>query len=69
MTMLLIFYLLYMMVDINGKEIKEGDTILYKLGLDYHRGTAKFYNNALRIVARDIIIDDNSIKKYNITVV
>ena len=69
MTMLLIFYLLYMMVDINGKEIKEGDTILYKLGLDYHRGIVKFYNNAMRIVAKDIIIDDNSIKTYNITVV
>ena len=57
------------MVDINGKEIKEGDTILYKLGLDYHRGIVKFYNNAMRIVAKNIIIDDNSIKKYNITVV
>lgn len=57
------------MFDVNGKRLREGDQILYKLGLDYHRGIVKFYNNAMRIVAKDIIIDDNSIKKYNITVV
>lgn len=54
------------MFDINGEQLREGDQILYKLKLDYHRGFLKFYNNAMRIVAQDIIVNEDSIKKYQI---
>lgn len=54
------------MFDINGEQLKEGDRILYRYKLDYHRGFLKFYNNALRIVAQDIIVNEKSIKKYQI---
>lgn len=54
------------MFDVNGEQLKEGDQILYKFKLDYHRGFIKFYNNAMRIVAKDIIVDEDSIKKYQI---
>ena len=54
------------MFDVNGEQLKEGDQILYKVKLDYHRGFLKYYNNAMRIVAKDIIVDEDSIKKYQI---
>lgn len=54
------------MFDVNGEQLKEGDQILYKVKLDYHRGFLKYYNDAMRIVAKDIIVDEDSIKKYQI---
>ena len=54
------------MFDVNGEKLKEGDQMLYKVKLDYHRGFLKYYNNAMRIVTKDIIVDEDSIKKYQI---
>lgn len=54
------------MFDVNGEQLKEGDQILYKVKLDYHRGFLKYYNDAMRIVTKDIIVDEDSIKKYQI---
>lgn len=54
------------MFDINGEQLREGDRVLYRFKLDYHRGFLKFYKNALRIVAQDIIVNEKSIKKYQI---
>lgn len=54
------------MFDVNGEQLNEGDQILYKVKLDYHRGFLKYYNDAMRIVTKDIIVDEDSIKKYQI---
>ena len=43
------------MFDVNGEQLREGDQILYKLKLDYHRGFLKFYNNAMRIGRKAIL--------------